>query len=273
MLLSAGIKKRKLDRTNKKRMGKFTGQRKKIFILVPVLNEAENLPLLIESWNKISEKLSAYDLTYILIDDGSTDDTARIAVERAGKLHVVVLRHGSNMGPGYAFGTGFEYLTGKVTPADFVITMEGDNTSREEIIPTMLDRMIRERYDAIFASPYAYGGGIENTKFIRVFLSHGGNAFVKTMLNIHGIHTMSSFFRLYSGNVILTLQQKYGQRILERQGFESMVELLKKLINVGATISEIPMKLDTSNRKGSSKMKVLRTIRGYFEIYLAMKKW
>lgn len=38
-----------------------------------------------------------------------------------------------------------------------------------------------------------------------------------------------------------------------------MVELLLKMMYVGATISEMPMLLDTSRRRGKSKMKLFKT--------------
>jgi dolichol-phosphate mannosyltransferase len=157
--------------------------------------------------------------------------------------------------------------------SDRIITIEGDNTSRDELVPIMLGRLEREAFDVVLASPYAYGGVIENTNGLRIFLSYFANEFVKAFLGIKGIHTTSSFFRVYTGETILKLQARFGPRILQRAGFESMIELLKKLILVEARISEIAMKLDTSRRVGSSKMKLLRTIRGYFSLYVDMKQW
>jgi dolichol-phosphate mannosyltransferase len=96
---------------------------------------------------------------------------------------------------------------------------------------------------------------------------------VKELIGIHGIHTMSSFFRVHTGEIILRLQSKFGKRIIERRGFESMIEMLKKLILVNATMSEVSMKLDTALRAGKSKMKVMRTIRGYFKLFMISRKW
>ena len=245
----------------------------KLHVIIPLLNEAENLPTLMQSWKKLQRRLSRYKIFFVLVDDGSTDNTAKAALEHSNKIDLVVLSHETNMGPGYAFGTGFGYLAGRLHRDDIVLTAEGDNTSRVELIPTMVERMEREKYDVILASPYAYGGDLGNTKPIRVLLSHFANAFVKIALGIRGIHTLSSFFRVYSGEIIQRLQSRYGNRILERAGFESMVELLKKLSILGASISEVPMNLDTSKRAGSSRMKVLKTIFGYLRLSLDVKKW
>jgi hypothetical protein len=52
-----------------------------------------------------------------------------------------------------------------------------------------------------------------------------------------------------------------------------MIELLAKLIRVGATISEVAMPLDGSQRIGKSKMKILRTIGGYLRVFQISRKW
>lgn len=93
------------------------------------------------------------------------------------------------------------------------------------------------------------------------------------MLGISGILTVSSFFRLYQGSAIQQLQAHYGDRILERAGFECMVEMIIKMINLQLTISEVPMILDTSLQAGHSKMKIQKTVRGYFSLLRQMQAW
>ncbi|MGE3261152.1 MAG: glycosyltransferase family 2 protein [Bacteriovoracia bacterium] len=247
----------------------------KAFVIAPVLNEAENLPTLTRSWKELSLAFPSWKFEFVLIDDGSSDGTKASAEKMAASLglNCRVIRHEQNQGPGAAFASGFTYVAEILRPEDTVITMEGDNTSRIATLKIMLDRMERENVEVALASPYAYGGGIINTSLYRMILSHFANGMVKSFLDIHGIHTMSSFFRAYRGSVILGLQKKWGPRILERNGFECMIELLKKMILAGATITEVPMRLDTSLRKGKSKMKVMRTIRGYFAVIWISRAW
>lgn len=243
-----------------------------IFVITPIFNEKENIPRLIQSFQTITEKFEN-KFNFIIVDDGSTDGTIE-AIERLKEnLNIKVLDYGCNKGPGYAFATGFEYLHNKITKHDIVVTMEGDNTSRIETLHLMIERLKREKADCVLASPYAYGGGITNTGFLRTFLSHVANTFIKEMLGIRGIHTMSSFFRVYDAKLILKLQEVYQPRILMMSGFESMIELLKKMIILEASISEMSMKLDTSLRQGKSKMKIVKTIFGYFALYFKQKKW
>jgi dolichol-phosphate mannosyltransferase len=213
-----------------------------------------------------------FNVVILMVDDGSTDGTSKEIIKLVDNLELKLLRHKKNRGPGKAFGTAFNYLEGVLDNDDWVVTMEGDNTSHYELLEQMFKRK-EEGYDVILASPYMYGGGILNTSVMRVFLSSMANIFVKEFLGLHGILTVSSFYRLYRGSVINKLQDRYGSEIIQLPGYECMVELLLKLVNMGTTISEIPMILDANQRVGKSKMKIIRTILGYLRVWKYRKRW
>jgi dolichol-phosphate mannosyltransferase len=213
-----------------------------------------------------------FSVQYILVDDGSNDGTVATAKEISGDLKLTILQHEKNIGPGAAFATGFTYLAQHMEEQDWVITMEGDNTSRYELIQQMLTRS-QEGFDIVLASPYMYGGGIKQTTFFRKLLSSGANLVVKDLLGIQGILTVSSFFRLYRAKALINMQRVFGPGILERAGFESMVEMVMKIAMLKLSLSEVAMELDSSLRKGTSKMKFLRTIKGYLVLWDYKKEW
>jgi dolichol-phosphate mannosyltransferase len=247
--------------------------RARLYVVVPVLNEVENLERLFDSFAvTVSEYSETLEVKLVLIDDGSTDGTPALAEELAHSLDLELLTHGQNLGPGRAFGTAFRHLEPLLEDDDYVVTMEGDNTSRQDLLRQML-RRVDEGHDIVLASPYMYGGGIVETQATRVLISHVANAFVKEFLGIHGILTVSSFFRLYRGVAIKRLQAHYGPAILERAGFESMVELLMKAMYLRMAIAEVPMVLDTSLRRGKSAMRMRRTALGYLSLFWARHRW
>jgi len=244
-----------------------------LYVLVPVFNEAPNIATLCEAFRQLAAELGdRRSLHFVLVDDGSSDGTAEIARREAAGLDLEVLRHESNRGPGAAFATGFAHLAGRMREEDWVITMEGDNTSRHELIKQMFTRA-GEGFDAVFASPYMYGGGFTQTSFLRKLLSSGANLIVKDLLDIQGILTVSSFFRLYRARTLLRMQRAFGPGIVERAGFESMVEMVMKMTMLRVTISEVAMLLDSSRRKGKSKMKLVRTIMGYLALWKYKDGW
>src|SRR5262249_30169043 len=132
----------------------------------------------------------------ILVDAGSTDGTADRAMDAAKRSPIDIGRHATSRGPGCAYASGLSTDPSPMCDHALVLPLEADNPSRLEIRDRMLMRA-DEGYDAVFASPYAYGGGIVETTPIRTTLSHLANLFVKELLGIHGLLTVSSFFRLY----------------------------------------------------------------------------
>ena len=243
-----------------------------LYIVVPVFNEAPNLERLFDGLRAATHEASALDVSVVLVDDGSSDGTPDLARTLAEGMDLTVLTHDTNRGPGHAFGTAFAHLASRLRPHDLVVTMEGDNTSRTELIGKMLLRA-EEGHDAVFASPYMYGGGILHTRATRVLLSHIANAFVKEFFGVHGLLTVSSFFRLYRAECLRRLQECYGERIVERNGYESMVELVMKMVYLGMSISELPMVLDGTRRAGRSKLNIRRTVIGYLSLLGRKRAW
>jgi len=237
-----------------------------LYIVVPVLNEEANVPILLGSLRELRRKIGhQLNCQAIVVDDGSADATRDLIERCCGDLRVTVLSHRLNRGPGAAFNTAFQYLNGKLQKADWVVTMEGDNTCSINTLVQMLKRS-QEGYDVILASAYSYGGGIEGAENHRIFLSHCANLLAKLVLGLRGFHTLSSFFRVYSSGILKRLQERFGPGVIEFRGFECMVELLLKLVLVEAKISEVETKLVWSKRRGKSKMRILRAVFGYVRL-------
>ena len=244
-----------------------------VHVIAPVFNEEGNMPRLLADWRRLSDRIAPHRFAGLIVDDGSGDGTvASIEQHRAG-LPVTVLRLSPNRGPGAAFATAFEHIADRLADDDVVVTTEGDNTSRINVLCTMIERLEREKLDIVLASPHMYGGGFSETGAARILLSHAGSAFVRTLLGLHGINTTSSFLRAHRASALRALQERYGPRIIERAGFESMVELLVKCVTLRLSISEVAMRVDSSARVGKSKMKLARTIIGYLSLLRHRRRW
>ena len=65
------------------------GSKVKILIVTPARNEAKNLPMLFDS---IKNQVFLPHLTWVIVDDGSTDDTVKVSQEFKPPFRVVVLK-------------------------------------------------------------------------------------------------------------------------------------------------------------------------------------
>lgn len=243
-----------------------------IYVLIPIYNEEENIARLIESLTLLQNALKKWgELFLLFVDDGSQDQSSK-TIESICKIDHFIIKHEKNYGPGRAFANGYAWLAERLNNDDWVLSIEGDNTSRSTLIKQMFIRS-EEGYDVILASPYMYGGAIINTSAFKRFLSFMSNLFLKEMLELRGIFTMSSFFRLHKAQQILILQQWYSSSIIESKGFEGIVEMLIKMVLLKFKISEVPLVLDTKMRAGKSKMKIVKTIIQLLSLIFKKRKW
>jgi len=235
-----------------------------IYILIPIYNEAENLSDLAET---LLGNMIEHDKTYVFVDDGSKDGSPEKVKEVFAGQKVHVLQNPGNQGPGYSFNAGFNYILDDLhaSSQDIVITMEGDNTSDISILPVMID-LHGHGFDLVLASPYAQGGGFDETTFFRKLTSFSANLLLRLWFDVK-VLTLSSFYRIYSVSLLHEMRDKYGVLIKET-GFISKVEILVKAIRIKTKIIEVPMILNSKKRKGKSKMKVARTMMSYLRFFI-----
>jgi len=236
-----------------------------VYFIIPAFNEAENLPGLLASLHAwLSARARGGHL--VIVDDGSTDETAKLARE-FDALPITLVQHPVNLGVHCVFRNGFDAVA-RLSPASdaLIVTLEADNTSSLEILDKMLDRA-REGYQLVLASCYAPGGLVVGTTLYRTFLSWCANLILRAIPGMPRVYTFSSFYRAYQASFLMQLLEAYHERLIEMEGFVCVVEILLKSARFGARITEVPMSLDGTQRKGPSKMKTLRTIHGYFRLF------
>lgn len=112
-------------------------------LVIPIYNEAENIPLLI---NSITQSLKDTHLTYeiICVDDGSQDGSTDVLKDIATNnpyLKAIILRR--NYGQTPAMAAGFENARGKV-----IITLDGDLQNDPADIPLLLETL-EKGYDLV----------------------------------------------------------------------------------------------------------------------------
>ncbi|MCU1278803.1 MAG: glycosyl transferase family 2 [bacterium] len=140
-----------------------------LYLIVPAFNEARVIQATLR--NLPPRIAGVDDLTVVVVDDGSTDDTAA-EVMRVGDPRVVLLRHVINRGLGGALATGLAYA--RQNGADYVITYDADGQHAPEDIEGVLGPLVAGDAHAVIGSRLLNPKGMP---WYRVFGNWGLNVF------------------------------------------------------------------------------------------------
>lgn len=176
---------------------------KKFFlsIVIPIYNEET---LLGESINRIKEVLdkNKYDYEFVLVDDGSVDDTWKELLSLAQTLkNSKIIKLSRNFGKEAAIHAGLSRSKG-----DAVVVMDADLQHPPEYIQEMVSLWLTGNYDVIDA--------VKDNKKTGRFLS---NVFYKIFCKLVGINlTNASDFKLLDKRVVDELERMRERRTFFR---------------------------------------------------------
>jgi len=171
------------------------------------------------------------DWEFILVNDGSTDNSLEVAQDAIRSLTCPRIRLLSlpwNFGRGRALKSGIDAAQGKI-----IVTTEADGSWGEDIINRLYDTITADpRVHCVVASVHLPGGGLVNVPFQRVLLTTIGNWIIRTLF-VSDISMNTGMTRAYRREVIQPL-------ITEENGKEFHLEVLLKLNALDFKIVEIP---------------------------------
>ena len=219
-----------------------------VSIVVPLYNEAENIPNL---HDRVSSALTGHSFTWelILVDDGSGDGSCQILRDIAARDHrVKVIRFRRNFGQTAAMAAGFDAATG-----DVVIPMDGDLQNDPLDIPALLSK-IHEGYDVVSG----WRKDRQDTFINRKLPSIIANGIISRMTGVH-LHDYGCTLKAYRREVLDGINL-YGE-------LHRFVPALAS--QVGAKVTEIPVR-HHPRMFGSSKYGISRTVRVVLDLMTVM---
>jgi len=229
-----------------------------VTVVLPAYNEAATIGSLLD---RLVVTLEDEDIQYdvIVVDDGSTDHTAKVVAARANS-QVEIVRHEVNRGLGEAIRTGLLRAVERASERGVIVTMDADSTH----VPGLIVRMIRvlsEGFDVVIASRFVPGARVVGVPLVRRLLSRGASVLFRLRFPITGVRDYTSGYRAYQAGVLVEAFADYGPSLIRASGFSSMVELLLRLRGRGLLMTEVPILLRYDQKGGFSKMQVGQNVR------------
>ncbi|MDD5284656.1 MAG: glycosyltransferase family 2 protein [Desulfuromonadaceae bacterium] len=117
----------------------------KLFIQIPCFNEAEALPVTLKELPRELPGFSSVE--WLVINDGSTDDTAEVAI-KSGVDHIVSFT--SNQGLARAFLAGLDAAVR--LGADIIVNTDADNQYMAADIPALVAPILAGKADVVIGA-------------------------------------------------------------------------------------------------------------------------
>jgi glycosyltransferase involved in cell wall biosynthesis len=219
----------------------MTLEHPQVSVVIPIYNEEENLPELVE---RVGHALlrTGRSFELICVDDGSKDDSAPVLAELAAARSwlkpVYLIR---NYGQSAALQAGFDQARGEI-----IVTLDGDLQNDPDDIPRLLDLM-DERQDVDVISGWRKNR--QDKAVSRRLPSIVANGVISRVTGVR-LHDYGCALKLYRAPIIGDIKL-YGElhRFIPALAAE-----------VGATIIEVPVNHHPRTR-GASKYGIDRTFR------------
>ncbi len=218
-------------------------------IVVPLLNEEESLPKLVEWIYRVVEPLSI-QFEIVFVDDGSDDASWNVIQDLSVKhSEIVALRFRRNYGKSAALHCAFEAAKGEI-----VVTMDADLQDSPEEIPELMRMIQEEGLDMV--------SGWKKKRYDPLGKTIPSKLFNRTARMVSGIklHDFNCGLKAYRNEVIKSIEvygemHRYIPILAKRAGFAKIGEKVVK---------------HQERQFGVTKFGVERFIKGYLDLLSVM---
>lgn len=197
-----------------------TSKQDKLLVIIPAYNEAASIR------RTVSQLVHCCpDIDYIVVDDGSSDETAAICETEGYPL----LRLPVNLGLSGAFQAGVRYANG--CGYGYVMQFDADGQHLAEYIPDLLSAA-KDGADVVIGSRYLEKGGAFS-------LRRFGGALISAAIRLTTgkmINDPTSGMRLYSGRLIADY--------FRLPNFDPEPDMIAYLIHRGYRVEEVSVRME-----------------------------
>jgi dolichol-phosphate mannosyltransferase len=207
-------------------------------VVIPAYNEARFIGTLLERIKAVNVAALGVSLEIIVVDDGSSDDTAGV-VERAGGARLISMT--VNGGKGRAVRAGIAAATGEL-----LIIQDADLEYDPRDYLPMLRAMLEKRADVVYGSRYL-GRGRHSHQSRAAYLGGRSLSAIAWAFTGRFLTDTVTAYKLFRREDVATLP-------LETTGFELDHEITARLLARGKTIVEVPIGYAPRSREEGKKI-------------------
>ena len=218
-----------------------------VWVVVPVFNEATIIAQV------VSDLRNSFP-NVLCVDDGSSDDSAKIATLSGA----TVVRHGINLGQGAALQTGFDFVLDKAG-AKWAVTFDADGQHLATDAVRMVDAARDARVDVVLASRFR--GSTQDMPRMRRAVLKAAVAFTRWTAHLDVTDTHNGLRVLSVGALgAFRLQQP-------RMAYAS--ELLSAIGAHGLSYVEVPVSVIYSDYSRAKGQRNINAVNILFDLTLA----
>jgi len=211
-------------------------QNNNVFVVIPAYNESKMI------LNVVNDLRNQDYFNIVIIDDGSTDDTYKVALSSG----VIVLKQVINRGQGAALKTGIDYAV--LSGAKVIVTFDADGQHNSKEINNLVKPVLNNEVDVTLGSRFI-GKRAKNIPFIRKIFLKGGSIIIRIF---YGIKLTDSH------NGFRALSRKAAKLInIKSDRMEHASEILEQIKRQGLSYKEVPVTIkytEYSLRKGQNTL-------------------
>ncbi|MDY6972041.1 MAG: glycosyltransferase family 2 protein [Thermodesulfobacteriota bacterium] len=220
-------------------------------VIIPAYNEEKLIFKVVTSVKKEHP-----DIDIVVINDGSEDDTAKLAAQAGA----VVLSHPFNMGYGSAIQTGYKYALRH--DYRYLVQIDGDGQHDTRDIGTLLEYLVNGPYEVILGSRF-----LADNRYRSSVFRYAGTIFFRCLLRIflrERVTDPTSGF------------QAMNQRVLRIFAADSFpcdypdADVIILLSRSGIKMKEVPVRMNVNSEGKSMHGNPLKVIYYLFKMVLSM---
>lgn len=237
-----------------------------VYFLIPAYNEERTIGLLLYKLRKVMEGVRRRYLILVL-DDGSTDETAQRVEAYTRVVPVVLFRHAENKG----YGPSLDRLVreacrmSRVPERDIAITLEADFTTNPEPVPAMV-REIEAGADLVIGTTLGPATPPSRAPLRTRLFAKLLPVVYNSVQPVAGVHDYASTFRAYRISLLKRGLREFQESLITVPTKAANAQLLLRLGHVSPVVKEVPVATRYDIRTRPSRFRLRRALREHWKL-------